>query len=106
MKVGNPICNTFHVGNFFEIPMGFELIQDSRKTDLNGLWLDRLIEILITNPSKLHFGQEVLYGDIQRLEYGLGGMYTLTLKINENIEFQRGISVKLNLGKFQVWKLS
>jgi hypothetical protein len=67
---------------------------------LNGLWSDRLIEILITNPSKLHFGQEVLYGDFQRLDYDLGDMYTLTLKINEDIEFQRGINVKLNPRKF------
>jgi hypothetical protein len=31
---------------------------------LKELWSDRLIEILIANPSKLHFGQEVLYGDL------------------------------------------
>jgi hypothetical protein len=31
------------------------------------LWSDRLIEILIANPSKLHFEQEVLRGDLQRL---------------------------------------
>jgi hypothetical protein len=31
---------------------------------LKELWSDRLIEILIPNPSKLHFGQEVLHGDI------------------------------------------
>jgi hypothetical protein len=42
--------------------------KDSRKTDLNELWSDGLIEIIITNPSKLHFGQEVLHGELQRLE--------------------------------------
>jgi hypothetical protein len=38
-----------------------------RQTDLNELWSDRLIENLIPNPSKLHFGQEVLHGDLQTL---------------------------------------
>jgi hypothetical protein len=56
----------------------------------------RLIEILIANPSKLHFGQEVFHGDLQRLYYYLGDMHTLTLKIKEDIKFQRGINIKLN----------
>jgi hypothetical protein len=55
-----------------------------------------LIEILIASPSKLHFEQEVLHGDFQRLDYDLGGMHTLTLKIKEYIEFQFGINIKLN----------
>jgi hypothetical protein len=62
---------------------------------LNELWSNRLIEILITNPSKLYFGQEVLYGDIKILEYDLGGMHTITLNIKDDIEFQSGINVKL-----------
>jgi hypothetical protein len=62
---------------------------------LKKLWSDRLIEILIANPSKLHFGQVVLHGDLQRLDYDLGNMHTLTLKIEEQIDFQRGIIVKL-----------
>jgi hypothetical protein len=66
---------------------------------LNELWSDRLIEIIIANPSKLHIRQEVLHGDFQRLYYDLGYMHTLTLKIKEDIEFQRGINVKLNPGK-------
>ncbi len=73
---------------------------------MNELWSDRLIEILIANPSKLHFGQEVLHGDLQRLDYDLGDMHTLTLKIKEDIEFQRGINVKLNPEFFSVCKLS
>jgi hypothetical protein len=48
---------------------------------LNELWSDRLVEILIANPSRLHFGQEVLHGDPQKLDYDLGDMHTLTLKI-------------------------
>jgi hypothetical protein len=67
---------------------------------LNEIWSDRLIEILIGNPSKLHFAQEVLYGDLQRLSYDLGDMDTLTPQIKEDIEFQRGLVVKLNPGKF------
>jgi hypothetical protein len=54
---------------------------------LNELWSDRLIEILIIIPSRLHFGQKVLHGDLQRLDYDLGGMHTLTLKIKEDMEF-------------------
>jgi hypothetical protein len=65
---------------------------------LKKLWSNRLIEILIANLSKLHIGQEVLHADIQRLNYDLGDMHTLTLKIKEDIEFQRGINVKLNTG--------
>jgi hypothetical protein len=58
-----------------------------------------LIEILIANPSRLHFGQEVDHGDLQRLYYDLGDMHTLILiilKIKEDIEFQIGINVILN----------
>jgi hypothetical protein len=75
---------------------------------LNELWSDRrLIEILIANPSKLHFAQEVLHGDLQRLDYDLGDMHTLTFKIKEDIEFQRGINIQLNPGNFSdVCKLS
>jgi hypothetical protein len=36
--------------------------KDSRKTDLNELWSDRLIEILIPNAPELHFGQGLLHG--------------------------------------------
>jgi hypothetical protein len=64
-------------------------------------------EILTANPSKLHFGQEVLHSDLQRLDYDLGDIHILMLKIKEDIEFQRGINVKLNRGKkIQVCKLS
>jgi hypothetical protein len=47
---------------------------------------DRLIEILIANPSKLHFGQ-VIHGYIERLYYDMGDRYTVTPKIKECIEF-------------------
>jgi hypothetical protein len=55
---------------------------------------------MIANAPELHFGQEVFHGYLQRLFYDLGDMHTLTLKIKEDIEFQRGMNVKLNPGKF------
>jgi hypothetical protein len=67
---------------------------------LKELWSGRLIEILIPNAPELHFRQGLLHGGLQGLYYNLGDMYTLTPKIKEDIEFQRGISVKLNSGKF------
>jgi hypothetical protein len=41
----------------------------------------------------------VLHSDLQRLYYDLGDMHILTLKIKEDIEFQKGINVKLNYEK-------
>jgi hypothetical protein len=61
--------------------------KDSRKTDWTELWSDRLLETLVANPSKLHFGQDVLHGDLQRLYYDLGDRHTLTHKIKDDIEF-------------------
>jgi hypothetical protein len=55
---------------------------------LNELLSDRLIEILIANSSKLLFVQEVLYGDLQGLNYDLGDRYTLTPKIKEGYSRQ------------------
>jgi hypothetical protein len=69
------------------------------KTDLNELWSDRLIKILIANPSKLRFGQDVIHGDLQRLDYNLCNIHTPTPKIKEGTEFQKGMNVKL-------WELS
>jgi hypothetical protein len=42
----------------------------------------------------------VLHGDLQILDYDLADMHTLTLKMKEDIKFQRGINVKLNPGKY------
>jgi hypothetical protein len=53
---------------------------------LKKLWSDKLIEILIANPSKLHFRQKVIHGDLKRLDYDLDDMHTLNLKIKEDIE--------------------
>jgi hypothetical protein len=35
----------------------------------------------------------ILHSDPQRLDHDRGDMHTLTLKIKEDIEFQRGIDV-------------
>jgi hypothetical protein len=41
----------------------------------------------------------MLHGDLQRFEYDMNDIYTLTPKIKEDIEFKRGIIVKLKPGK-------
>jgi hypothetical protein len=66
---------------------------------LKELWSGRLIEILIPNTPELHFRHGLLHGDLQRMDYELGDKYTLTLKIQEDIEFQIGTIVKLKPGK-------
>jgi hypothetical protein len=64
---------------------------------LKELWSDRLIEILIPNPSILHFGQEVLHGNLQRLYYGLGDRHTPYPNIEEDMEFTIVLIVKQKL---------
>jgi hypothetical protein len=56
----------------------------SSKTDLIELWSDRLLEILIPNLPKLHFGQGLLHGDLQRLDYDLGDMHSYKSYKSEN----------------------
>jgi hypothetical protein len=58
------------------------------------LWSDRLLAHLIANAPEFHFGQEVVHGNLQGLEYDLDDIHTLTIKIKKDIEFQRGIIVK------------
>jgi hypothetical protein len=67
---------------------------------LKELWSDRLIEILIPNAPELHFGHGLLHGDLHRFYYARGDMNTLTLQIKEDVEFQKGINIKLNTRKF------
>jgi hypothetical protein len=62
---------------------------------------DRLIATPIACPPELHFGQEVLYGDLQCLHYGLVDMHKLSLKIQEVMEFQKRLSILEEF--FQVW---
>jgi hypothetical protein len=67
------------------------------KTDLKELWSDRLPEILIINPSKFNFGQEVLHCDLQGLYYDLGDMHTPYPNIEEDIEFTKVLIIKQKL---------
>jgi hypothetical protein len=96
MEVGNIIWNTSHVGYLFQISMDVELIKRFCPVGLTRWWSDRLVVNLIPKSLELHFGQGVLYGDLQRLDYILGDMHTPTLKIMEDMEFQIGLIVKLN----------
>jgi hypothetical protein len=74
--------------------MDFTLLKDFRKTDLIELWSDRLLETLVANPSKLHFEQGLLHGDLQRLYYGLGDWDTPYLNIEEDMEFKIVLIIK------------
>jgi hypothetical protein len=73
---------------------------------LKELWSDRLIEILIPNPSMLHFGQEVLHGDLQRLYYDLGDRHTTYPNIKEDMEFTIVLIIKQKLEEICSLKLS
>jgi hypothetical protein len=57
---------------------------------LNGLWSDRLIEILAPNALELHFRQRLLHGDLKRVDYDLGDRYTLTSKIKKILNLKKG----------------
>jgi hypothetical protein len=57
------------------------------KTDLKELWSDRLLAHLIANPSKLKYGQEIIHGDLQRLDYDLGDLHAPYPNIEEYMEF-------------------
>jgi hypothetical protein len=61
------------------------------------LWSDRLIENLISNAPKLHFGQGLLHGDLQRLYYDLGDRYIPYPNIEEDMEFTKVLIVKHKL---------
>jgi hypothetical protein len=64
------------------------------------LWSDRLVAHQIANAPEFHFAQEVFHGELQGLDYDLDDTHTLTPHIKQDIEFQRGINVKLKPGKF------
>jgi hypothetical protein len=61
------------------------------------LWSDRLLETLVANPSKLHIGQELHHGDLQRLYYVLGDRHTPYPNIEEDMEFTIVLIVKQKL---------
>jgi hypothetical protein len=58
MGVGNPIWNTFHYCNFFQISTDFELFKRFEVKDgLTEMGSYMLIVTPIANPPELHFGQ-------------------------------------------------
>jgi hypothetical protein len=75
-------------------PRVFPYSNDSRKTDLIESWSDRLLETLVANPSKLHFGQELLHSDLQRFYYGVGDCHTVYPNIEEDMEFTKVLIIK------------
>jgi hypothetical protein len=80
--------------------MDFELFERFQvKAGLTDLCSYRLIVTLIPNRPELHFGQGVLHGHLQSLNYHLVKMHKLTRKIQEVIEFQRWLIVKLIVDK-------
>jgi hypothetical protein len=94
-EVGNPIWNTFYYLNLFQISTDFELFKRFWvKAGLTELCSHRLVATLIANPAELHFGQEVLHGDLKCLHYYLVDMHKLSPKIDEVMEFPRRLNVK------------
>jgi hypothetical protein len=73
------------LATFFKSPRILHYSKDFRKNDLIELWSDRLLESLIANPSKLHFGQGLLHSDLQRLYYSLGDSHTPYSNIEEDM---------------------
>jgi hypothetical protein len=71
---------------------------------LTGFCSDRLIATLIANPPYLLLEQEVIHSDLQTLYYDLGDIHKPTSQIEEDIEFQIGLIIKLNLGKISNMK--
>jgi hypothetical protein len=49
------------------------------------------------NPPAYQMRQEVIQYGLQTFLFHLKDMHTLTLKIEEDIQFQRGLNVKQNL---------
>jgi hypothetical protein len=56
----------------------------------------RLIVTAIANPPDLKFGHEGLHGDIQTFHSDLVDMHKLTPHIEELIEFEKRLLLKLN----------
>jgi hypothetical protein len=57
-----------------------------------------------TNPPELKLGQGVLHGGIYPLNSGMVNRYNLTPTVEEVMEFQRELNVKIILENFSVWK--
>jgi hypothetical protein len=81
--------------------MDFELIESfSVKFELTIMCSHRLIATTIANPPEHKFGHDLIHCDIQCLHYDLVYMHKLNPKIQEVMEFQRYLLVKLIQEKF------
>jgi hypothetical protein len=69
---------------------------------LKELWSDRLLELLVANPSKLHFGQEVIHCDLKGLYYDLGDLHPPYPNIEEDMEFTKVLIIKQKLEKLRL----
>jgi hypothetical protein len=65
-------------------------------------WILRDFVLANTNSSAHKRGQGVHHTDLQTLFFDLGDMYRPTPKIEDVMEFQKGLSVKENLEIFEV----
>jgi hypothetical protein len=81
----------------FKSPRLLHYSKDYRKTDLIESWSDRPLETLVANPSMLHFGKELLHGDLQGLYYSLGDRLTPYPNIKEGMEFTIVLIIKQKL---------
>jgi hypothetical protein len=55
------------------------------------------VKPVFANPSNLHFGQEILHGDLQRSGYDLSDMHTPYTNIEEDMKFTKVLIVKQKL---------
>jgi hypothetical protein len=73
------IWNNFHYWHFFQIFIDFELFKRFWvKFELTEICSNRLIATTIANPPELKFGQDVLHGDLQCLNYDLIDMHKVS----------------------------
>jgi hypothetical protein len=90
LEIEEMIWNNFCYWHFFQISMDFELFKIFRvKIELTEICSNRLSATTIANPPELKFGQEVLHGGLQTLQYDLVAMHKRTPKIKEARDFQR-----------------
>jgi hypothetical protein len=77
--------------------MNFELFKRFRvKAELTELCSHSLIATLIVNPPGIHFGQEVIHGELQYLHYDLVDMNKLSPRIQEVLSESPSLDTKSN----------